>query len=98
MANVKPKTKRHKSALKEHRKSLKRQSFNRGMKVKIHKKIKEFKLLLSHKNYDSATKILNEVFSLLDKAAKRNIIHPNKAARKKSTLSLLLKDSLATQK
>jgi ribosomal protein S20 len=43
MAGTKTKTKRHKSALKEHRKSLKRQSFNRGIKIRIHKKIKEFK-------------------------------------------------------
>jgi small subunit ribosomal protein S20 len=98
MANVKTKTKRHKSALKEQRKSQKRQSFNRGIKVRINKKIKEFKALLSHKNYDSANKLLSEIFSLLDKAAKRNTIHWKKAARKKSELSLLLKNSLENQK
>jgi len=98
MAGTKTKTKRHKSALKEHRKSLKRQSLNRGIKIRIHKKVKEFKLLLSHKNYDSATKLLSEIYSLLDKAAKRNVIHSNKAARKKSELAILLKKSIETQK
>lgn len=36
-------------------------------------------------------KTLTEAFSQLDKAAKRNIIHKNKAARLKSRLSRLLK-------
>lgn len=34
---------------------------------------------------------LSKTFTLLDKAAKRNIIHKNKAARLKSRLSRLLK-------
>lgn len=37
-------------------------------------------------------KSLTRVFSALDKAAKRNIIHPNKAARLKSRLTKLLKN------
>ena len=36
-------------------------------------------------------KSLDKVFQTLDKAAKRNIIHKNKAARLKSRLSGLLK-------
>ena len=35
-------------------------------------------------------KTLTAVFSALDKAAKRNIVHPNKASRLKSRLSRLL--------
>lgn len=38
-------------------------------------------------------KSLASAFTVLDKAAKRNIIHPNKAARLKSRLSRLLKKS-----
>ena len=36
-------------------------------------------------------KSLSRVFQMLDKAAKRNIVHKNKAARLKSRLSNLLK-------
>lgn len=36
-------------------------------------------------------KTLASVFKALDKAAKRNVIHPNKASRLKSRLSKLLK-------
>ena len=38
-------------------------------------------------------KSIGEVFSKLDKAAKTNIIHKNKAARLKSRLSKLIKSS-----
>ncbi len=96
MATVK--IKRHKNALKAHRKSLKRQSENRGIKVRIKNKIKEFKKLLSQKNIEAATGMLKELYSLLDKAAKRNTIHWKRAAKKKSELSNLLKKSLSEQK
>lgn len=96
MAQVK--TKRHKSALKALRKSLKRQSENRGIKVRIHNKIKEFKRLLSHKNIEAATKMVDDLYSIIDKAAKRNVIHWKNASRKKSMVANLLKASLNTHK
>lgn len=92
---TKVKSKRHKSALKAHRKSLKQRSHNRGIKSKIHNKIKEFKKLVASKNHDAASKMLNELYSLLDKAAKTNVIHWKNAANKKSQLTSLLKSSLA---
>ncbi len=92
------KSKRHKSALKAHRKSLKRRSENRGIKTRIHNKTKEFKKLIALKNYDAALKMLNELYSLIDKAAKRNVIHWKNAANKKSSLAALLKSSLNSQK
>lgn len=98
MAATTTKSKRHKSALKEHRKSLKRRSANRGIKARIHNKEKEFKRILASKNIELATAKLNELYSLIDKAAKRNVFHWKKAARKKSALSLLLKKSLDLQK
>lgn len=94
---AKVKSKRHKSALKAHRKSLKRRSENRGIKNRIRAKIKEFRKLLASKNYESASKMLNELYSLIDKAAKRNVIHWKNAANKKSKLANLLKSSLSSQ-
>lgn len=95
MATVK--TKRHRNALKAHRQSVKRQRENRGIKVRIHNRVKEFKKLLSHKNYDAASKLLNEIYSFIDKAVKRGIIHWKKAARNKSKLAEDLKKSLSNQ-
>ncbi|MGC8867430.1 MAG: 30S ribosomal protein S20 [Elusimicrobiales bacterium] len=91
------KSKRHRNALKAYRKSLKRRSENRGIKTRIHTKVKEFKKLIASKNYDAASKMLAELYSLIDKAAKRGTIHWKNAANKKSSLALLLKSSLNSQ-
>lgn len=58
--------------------------------AKIQKATKELKKLVTAGKMDEAKKTLSQVFSALDKAAKKNIIHKNKAARKKSRLSKLL--------
>lgn len=41
-------------------------------------------------NLQSSIKILNSVYSKLDKATKAKVVHKNSAARKKSALKLLL--------
>jgi small subunit ribosomal protein S20 len=45
------------------------------------------KKLRSETEKSSATKVLPEAISMLDKLAKRNIIHPKKAANLKSKLT-----------
>ena len=42
-------------------------------------------------NKEKSQKILNSVYSLIDKGTKRNVFHKNKAARKKSKLSVMFK-------
>jgi small subunit ribosomal protein S20 len=61
----------------------------RNLKTKkdIKKSLKEFQGLLTAKNMAEAKKLLTKLFSKLDKAAKKGILHPNTAARKKSGLS-----------
>ena len=39
------------------------------------------------KDKSGAAKELNKAFSIIDKAAKKKLIHPNKAARLKSQIS-----------
>ncbi|MCX7905121.1 MAG: 30S ribosomal protein S20 [Elusimicrobiales bacterium] len=92
------KSKRHKSALKAHRNSLRKRSENRGIKSRISSKVKEFKRLISSKNYEAASNMLNELYSLIDKAAKKNVIHWKNAANKKSSLTWLLKKSLSADR
>lgn len=71
------------SAKKKLRMDKKRESAN--------KKIKSLVKLISKKAIKTPTpKSVQEAFSILDKAAKKNIIHKNKAARIKSRLSKLL--------
>jgi len=74
-----PKTKSAKKAL---RVSEKRKKYNLQFKQKIKALIKEFKK-------DAKENNLKAVASILDKAASKNVIHKNKAARLKSRLSRL---------
>ena len=61
----------------------------RNFKVKkdLKKKIKELQALIAAKKTEEAKKTLVEVYSQLDKAAKKRIIHPGTASRKKSRLA-----------
>ena len=78
---------RRRTSLKAQRKDKKRRLRNLKIKREIKKIIKKFQALLLEKNIAEAKKVLPEVFSKLDKAAKKGIIKKNKAARKKSRLS-----------
>jgi small subunit ribosomal protein S20 len=77
---------RRKTSLKTTRKDRKRHLRNLLTKRQLKKTIKQFLTLLSAKNRDEAKGLLQKVFSQLDKAAKKNIIHPGTADRKKSRL------------
>ena len=79
------------TAKKELRKTKKRREHNLPLKGKVKSVVKKFKKSLGDGDAASRKKQLSEVYETLDKAAKKNIIHPNKAARKKSRLSKLLK-------
>ena len=65
---------------KKHRQNLK-------IRQEIKKTIKKFLALLSAKDIEEAKKLLVKAFSQLDKAAKKKIIHPKLASRRKSRLS-----------
>jgi small subunit ribosomal protein S20 len=65
----------------------KRHLHNVKIKKELKKKIKELQGLVSSKKAQEAQKTLTEVFSQLDKAAKKRIIHPATANRKKSRLA-----------
>jgi small subunit ribosomal protein S20 len=78
---------RRKTSLKKARADKKRHLRNLKVKQELKKALKKFQALLSAKNIDEAKKYLATLFSKLDKAAKKNIIHPNTASRKKSRLA-----------
>ncbi len=72
------------SAKKALRQSKRRSLVNRRIKTRTKTSIDAFKDKPSSDN-------LQAVFSAVDRAAKKNIFHKNKAARLKSRLSKLLK-------
>jgi len=78
---------RRRTSLKVTRSSRKKHLHNVTIKQQLKKSLKKFQALLTGKNAAEAKTLLVKIFSQLDKAAKKKIIHPNLANRKKSRLS-----------
>ncbi len=74
----------HKSALKRIRQNQKRRMHNRFYHKSTRTAIKR---LRNTTDKEKAGKLLPLVVAMIDKLAKRNIIHPNKAANLKSKLT-----------
>ncbi len=76
--------KRTASAQKQARKSAKRRQFYRGKRQALKSALKN---LAAAKSKEEALKLLPEVQSLVDKSAKRRMVHPKTASRLKSRLA-----------
>jgi len=74
------------SAKKKVRQAIVRTERNKGMRTKLKTFVKKV-LVLSKSNVDEAKKILPQAYSVIDTAQKKNLIHKNNAARKKSLLA-----------
>ncbi len=74
----------HKSALKRIRSNDKKRLRNRFQHKTTRNAVRRLREMTDKKE---ATKLLPSVISMLDKLAKKNIIHPNKAANIKSKLT-----------
>lgn len=77
---------RRKTSVKKTRQDKKKNLQNSKIKQQLKKTMKQFQALLAAKNTTEARKILAQVFSQLDKAAKKRTIHPATADRKKGRL------------
>ncbi|MDP2043922.1 MAG: 30S ribosomal protein S20 [Candidatus Omnitrophota bacterium] len=84
---------RRRTSLKSNRVNKRKHTRNLKVKVQLKKAIKKFHELLSEKNSGEAKTFIAKVFSQLDKAAKKNIIHPATANRRKSRLMRRLSKS-----
>jgi small subunit ribosomal protein S20 len=84
-----------KAAKKDLRQNKTRRQRNLLTAQKIKSALKKFKKALESKDITLSQQSLNEVYKILDKAATKKLIHSNKAARKKSRLSKLLKKSVS---
>ncbi|HBJ76877.1 MAG TPA: 30S ribosomal protein S20 [Porphyromonadaceae bacterium] len=74
----------HKSSVKRIRETETRRLRNRYQAKTARNAVKEVRL---SENKEEALEMLPKVASMLDKLAKKNIIHPNKAANLKSKLA-----------
>lgn len=79
-----------KAAIKDLRKSQKRRKVNRIIKSDLKEELKIMKRLALAKKFDEFKTRLPKTFSIIDKAAKRHMLHKNNAAHKKSFLAGLV--------
>lgn len=75
-----------KSAKKRLRSNERKRLYNRSVMSRLRTTIKTF-LGLVESGEDSSREFIGKVYSYLDKAAKKNVIHKKKASRLKSRLS-----------
>ncbi len=77
----------HKSALKRHRQSVKRNERNRAARTRVKNLIKAVKTAVATEDKEAATLALTKATSTLDSIAGKGVIHWKKAARKVSRLT-----------
>lgn len=82
---------RLKSAIKRVKTSERNRVHNLLYKTKIKTLIKKVYNLVSQKDSKSALNAASEAFAVIDRAATKNIIHKNNAAKKKSRISKWIK-------
>ncbi|WP_285904990.1 30S ribosomal protein S20 [Pseudodesulfovibrio pelocollis] len=78
----------HKSALKRHRQSLKRRARNRISKTRIKNTVKVVRMAIEENDAVKAQEALKAATSLLDKAARKNVIHARQAQRRVARLQV----------
>jgi len=79
-----------KSQEKRDRQNKKRELRNKALKSRIKTLRKKFVRAVENENIEEAEKDLKLLFKALDKAAKKNTVHKNFAANKKSKAAKLL--------
>ena len=82
-----------KAGIKDLRKNHTRRMHNLDIKTDLKKTVKKFLASVREKNTSEAQSNLKTLYKKLDKAAKRNILHKNTVARRKSTFSKQLANS-----
>lgn len=82
-----------KASIKDVRRITKRTEHNRRVKSKLKTLRKSVSSASASGNAEAASAAVSAYVSALDKAAKRGIVHPNKAKRHKSACAKLLKTS-----
>ena len=75
------------SAAKKIRQNAKRRLRNRGVRGYMRSQIRKFRELLKDENTEDAGKMLGKIYSVIDRTARKGVIHSNTAARYKSRLT-----------
>ena len=80
----------HKSAEKRARQNIKRRVRNKSVKTRVKHRTKEVRSAVGESSKDTAQTNLVKAQSVIDKAAKKGVVHKKTAARKISRLSKLV--------
>ena len=78
------------SAKKRIRQTEKRTERNRHYRGSARTYVKKGRRLIAENKLDEAEKVAHDAYQTLDKAARRNVIHPRNAARRKGRLMAAL--------
>ena len=78
----------HDSALKAHRQNVKRRDHNRQMRTRLRGALRDIRAAIDAEDPAKVKDALRETVSLVDKMAKKKLIHKNTAGRYKSRLAL----------
>lgn len=88
---------RHKSAMRQYRRSLRRKSINAQNRSVLRTRMRKLREAIKNNDSEGAAQLLPGVFSAIDKAVKKAVIKKNTGSRYKSRLNRqieLLKTSL----
>lgn len=77
----------HKSAIRQMRTSLRRNTINNRNKSILRTQIKKIKTAVKNKDLEEAQKLLPETFSVIDRSIKKRAIHENTGNRYKSRIN-----------
>lgn len=77
----------HKSAIRQWRRSLRRNAINKRNKSTLRTQIKKLRAAIESKDGDSARQLLPQTFAAIDMSVKKGTIHRNTGSRYKSRLS-----------
>ncbi|MCR4395299.1 MAG: 30S ribosomal protein S20 [Candidatus Saccharicenans sp.] len=80
-------TLRHKSAIRQHRRSLRRRAVNQRNKSLMKTMIKKLRETINNSDREAALALLPQVFKAIDKAVAKGAIKKNTGSRYKSRLS-----------
>ena len=76
-----------KTSIKDLRSSKRKTVYNDRLRKRVKRSTKKFQEYVSKEDKSSAEKSLKQVYKVLDKASKKNVIPKGKASRKKSRLA-----------
>jgi small subunit ribosomal protein S20 len=78
----------HDSALKAHRQNVKRRDHNRQMRTRLRGALRDIRAAIDAEDPAKVKDAISQTISLVDKMAKKKLIHKNTAGRYKSRLAL----------